>query len=82
MKLDVVSNGIVYMHLFLVALMTIAGFPPIVIYISLLWGAAATWRSLFEGQFVLELPNQWNYRNMIGLGIKIVIFSNNLQFMT
>ena len=42
MKLDVVSNGIVYMHLFLVALMTIAGFPPIVIYISLLWGAAAT----------------------------------------
>ena len=46
MKLDVVSNGIVYMHLFLVALMTIAGFPPIVIYISLLWGAAATWRSL------------------------------------
>lgn len=38
MKLDVVSNGIVYMHLFLVALMTIAGFPPIVIYISLLCG--------------------------------------------
>lgn len=70
MKLDIVSKGIVYMHLFIVALMAFAELPQIMIYTSLLWGASGHMSiPLCEEQFDLELPSIWKYRHLAGLGI-------------
>ena len=70
MKVDIVSKGIVYMHLFLVALMAFAGFPQIMINTSLLWGACGHLSiPLCEEHFDLELLSIWKYGNLIGLGM-------------
>ena len=70
MKIDIVSKGIVYMHLFIVALMAIAGVPQIMLYTSLFWGACGHMAiPLCEEQFDLELPSIWKYRHLLGLGL-------------
>ena len=77
MKVDIVSKGIVYMHLFLVALMAFAGFPQIMIYTSLLWGACGYMSiPLTEEDFYLEIPALWKYRHLLGLGVCYMISLN------
>ena len=71
---DIVSKGIVYMHLFFVALMAFAGLPQIVIYSSLLWGFCGHMAiPLCEEQFDLILPTIWKYRHLLGFGIVYTI---------
>lgn len=75
MKVDIVSKGIVYMHLFVVALMSFAELPQIMIYTSLLWGACSHLAiPLCEEQIQLELPNTWKYRHLVGLGFIVLFF--------
>ena len=62
------------MHLFIVALMAIAGVPQIMLYTSLLWGACGYMSiPLCEELFDLELPNIWKYRHLFGLSIVYTI---------
>ena len=83
MMVDIVSKGIVYMHLFFVALMAFAGLPKIVIYTSLLWGACGHMAiPLCEEQYYLELPSIWKYRHLFGLGVVYTLLLNNIQSMT
>ena len=70
MMVDIVTKGIVYMHLFIVALMAMAGSPQILLYTSLLWGACGHMAiPLFEEFHNLELPSIWKYRILTGLGM-------------
>ena len=74
MKVDIVSKGIVYMHLFIVALMAIAGVPQIMLYTSLLWGACGHMAiPLCEEQFDLVLSSIWKYKHIIGFGLACCI---------
>ena len=74
MMVDIVSKGIVYIHLFIVALMALVGLPQIVIYTSLLWGFCGHMAiPLCEELYYLELPSIWKYRHLIGLGIVYTI---------
>ena len=74
MTVDIVSKGIVYMHLFIVALMAMAGVPQIMLHTSLLWGACGHLAiPLCEEQFDLELPSIWKYRHLLGLGVCYMI---------
>ena len=66
---DIVSKGIVYIHLFLVAMMAIAGLPQILIYTSMLCGVSGYLSiPLCEEQIQLEPPIGWKYRHLLGLG--------------
>ena len=79
MKVDIISKGIVYMHLFIVALMAFAGFPQIMINTSLLWGFCGHMSiPLCEEKFDLELPSIWKYRNLVILGIVCFLNLGNL----
>lgn len=70
MKVDIISKGIVYMHLFIVTMLALAGFPQIIIYTSLLWGACGHLAIPLCEEFLnLELPSIWKYRILIGLGM-------------
>ena len=70
MMVDIVSKGIVYIHLFLVALMAFAGTPRILLYTSLFWGACCYMSiPLCEEQYYIELLSLWKYRHLIGLGM-------------
>ena len=70
MVVDIVSKGIVYIHLLMVALMRMAGFPQIVIYTSLLWGFCGYMSILLtEDPFNLELPSIWKYRHLVSFGV-------------
>jgi len=74
MKVDIVSKGIVYMHMFFVALMAFAGLPQIVICTSLLWGVCGHMAiPLCEEQYYLQLPSIWKYKNFVGLGFAILL---------
>lgn len=74
MMVDIVSKGIVYVHLFLVAIMALAGFPHILIYTSLLWGACGHMAIPFcEEQFDLRLPSIWKYRHLTGIGVVLLL---------
>lgn len=82
MMVDIVSKGIVYVHLFLVAIMALAGFPQILIYTSLLWGACGHMAiPLCEEQFELVLLNVWKYRHLAGFGVVYILLLDNLQFI-
>ena len=73
---DIVSKSIVYMHLFFVALMALAGFPQIVIYSSLIWGACGHMAiPLCEEQFDLKLPSIWEYKHLAGFGVVYTLFA-------
>ena len=75
MKVDIVSKSIVYIHLFIVTLMAIVGFPQIIIYISLLWVTCGHMSiPLCEQQLDIQLPNIWNCRNLAGLNVLCPLF--------
>ena len=74
MKVDIVSKGIVYIHLFIVALMAFAGFPQILIYTSLLWGVCGHMSiPLCEEQYDWELSSIWKYKHLVGISIILSI---------
>ena len=74
MMVDIVSKGIVYMHMFFVALMAFTGTPRILLYTSLFWGFCAHMAiPLCEELSDMELPRIWKYRHLIGLGIVYTI---------
>lgn len=65
------------MHLFIVALMAMAGTPRILLYTSLLWGVCSFLAiPLCEKQFDLELPSIWKCRHLFGLGVCYMISLN------
>ena len=70
MTLDIVTKGIPYLHLAIVAVMVFAGVPRIFTYTALIWGGCAIMSiSLTEEDINLEIPTLWRYRHLFGLGI-------------
>ena len=83
MTVDIISKGIVCIHMFLVMMMVFAGFPRILIYTSLWWGVSGCLSiPLCEEQFNLVLPNIWKYRHLLGLGLVYTLLLNNMLPMT
>ena len=83
MMVDIVSKGIVYMHLFLVALMAMVGTPQILLYTSLLWGVCSYMSiPLCEEWYFIELPSIWKYRHLLGLGVVYTLLIYNMPSMT
>ena len=75
MALDIVTKGIPYLHMAIVAVMVLAGVPRIFSYTALIWGACAIMSiPLTEEQFDLELPCIWKYRCLVGLGTVFILF--------
>ena len=75
MKLDIVTKGITYLHLAIVAAMVFAGVPRIFSYTALVWGACAIMSiPLTEEESYLEIPALWRYRHLFGLGVCYMIF--------
>ena len=65
MALDIVTKGIPYLHMAIVAAIS---------YTALIWGCCA-WVSipLTEEGFYLEIPALWRYRHLFGLGVCYMI---------
>ena len=83
MMVDIVSKGIVYMHLFIVALMAFVGVPQILLFTSLFWGGCSYMSiPLCEEWYFLELPSIWKYRHLFGLGIVFTILLMDMSSMT
>jgi len=74
MTLDIVTKGIPFLHMVIVAAMVLAGVPRIYSYTALIWGACAIMSiPLTEEGFYLETPSLWRYRHLFGLGICYMI---------
>lgn len=74
MTLDIVTKGIPYLHMALVAAIVLAGVPRIFSYTALIWGACAIISiPLTEEEFYLEIPALWRYRHLFGLGLCYMI---------
>ena len=74
MTLDIVTKGIPYLHLAIVAVMVFAGVPRIFSYTALIWGGCAIMSiSLTEEDINLEIPTLWRYRHLFGLGVCYMI---------
>lgn len=74
MTLDIVTKGIPFLHMAIVAAMVLAGVPRIYSYTALIWGACAIMSiPLTEEGFYLETPSLWRYRHLFGLGVCYVI---------
>ena len=74
MTLDIVTKGIPYIHMAIVAVMVLSGVPKIYSYTALIWGSCV-WVSipLTEEGFYLEIPALWRYRHLFGLGVCLMI---------
>ena len=69
MTLDIVTKGIPFLHMAIVAAMVLAGVPRIFSYTALLWGACGIMSiPLTEEEFYLEIPDLWRYRHLFALG--------------
>lgn len=74
MTLDIVTKGIPYLHLAIVAAMVFAGVPRIFSYTALIWGACAIISiPLTEEEFYLKILALWRYRHLFGLGFCYMI---------
>ena len=74
MALDIVTKGIPFLHMAIVAAMVLAGVPRIYSYTALIWGACAIISiPLTEEEFYLEIPALWRYRHLFGLGVYYMI---------
>jgi len=74
MALDIVTKGIPFLHMAIVAAMVLAGVPRIFSYTALLWGACGIMSiPLTEEEFYLEIPALWRYRHLFGLGVCYLI---------
>ena len=74
MKLDIVTKGIPFLHMTVVAVMVLAGVPRIYTFTSLIWiGCAIMSIPLTEEEFYLEIPALWRYRHLFGLGVCFMI---------
>ena len=74
MTLDIVTRGIPYLHMAVVAAMAFAGVPRIFLYTALIWGGCAIMSiPLTEEEFYLELPSLWPYRHLFALGFCYMI---------
>ena len=62
MTLDIVTKGIPFLHMAIVAAMVFAGIPRIFSYTA-----------LTEEEFYLEFPSLWRYRHLFGLGVCYMI---------
>ena len=75
MALDIVTKGIPFLHMAIVAVMVLSGVPRIFSYTALIWGSCA-WLSipLTEEGVYLEYPSLWPYRHLFALGVCFLIF--------
>ena len=74
MALDIVTKGIPFLHMAIVAAMVLAGVPRIYSYTALIWGACAIMSiPLTEEEFYLEPHSLWRYRPVFGLGVYYMI---------
>ena len=74
MTLDIVTKGIPFLHMAIVAAMVLAGVPRIYSYTALIWGACAIMSiPLTEEDFCLEIPALWRYKHLFGLGVCCMI---------
>jgi hypothetical protein len=74
MKLDVVTKGIPFFHMSVVAVMVLVGVPRIFNYTSLFWVYCAIMSiPLTEEELYIEVPPLWQYRHLMGLGICFII---------
>ena len=74
MTLDIVTKGIPFFHMAIVASMVFAGAPRIFSYTALAWGACAIMSiPLTEEESSLELPASWPYRHLFALGVCYMI---------
>ena len=74
MTLDIVTKGIPFLHMAIVAAMVFAGVPRIFSYTALIWGVCATMSiPLTEEGFSLKLPALWPYRHLLSLGVCYII---------
>ena len=74
MTLDIVTKGIPFLHMAIVATMVFTGAPRIFSYTALVWGCCAIMSiPLTEEEFSLELPALWPYRHLFALGICFMI---------
>ena len=75
MTLDIVTKGIPYLHMVIVAVMVLSGVPRIFSYTALIWGSCV-WVSipLTEEGFYLEIPDLWRYKHLFGLGVCFLFF--------
>ena len=74
MMLDIVTKGIPFLHMAIVAVMVFAGVPRIFSYTALIWGVCAIMSiPLTEEEFYLEIPDLWRYRHLFALGFCFMI---------
>ncbi len=74
MTLDIVTKGIPFLHMAIVAAMVFAGAPRIFTHTALVWGVCAIMSiPLTEEEFYLEIPALWRYRHLFALGICYMI---------
>lgn len=74
MKLDVVTKGIPFLHMAVVAVMVLAGVPSIFTYTSLFWVYCTIMSiPLTEEELYLEFPLLWRYRHLFALGACFLI---------
>ena len=74
MKLDVVTKGIPFFHMAVVAVMVLAGVPRIFTYTSLFWVYCTIMSiPLTEEELNIEVPPLWRYRHLLALGTFLVI---------
>ena len=74
MALDIVTKGIPFLHMAIVAAMVLAGVPRIYSYTALIWGACAIMSiPLTEENIYLKIPALWRYKHLFGLGICFMI---------
>ena len=77
MTLDIVTKGIPYLHMAIVAVMVLAGVPRIFSYTALIWGVCSYMSiPLTEEGFYLEIPALWRYRHLFGLGVCFMILQS------
>lgn len=70
MKLDIVTKGIPFFHMAIVAIMVFTGVPRIITYTSLLWVYCTIMSiPLTEEELYLEFPPLWRYRHLFALGV-------------
>ncbi len=74
MKLDVVTKGIPFFHMSVVAVMVLVGVPRIFNYTSLFWVYCAIMSiPLTEEELYIEVPPLWRYRHLFALGVFFLI---------
>ena len=74
MTLDIVTKGLPFLHMAIVAAMVFAGVPRIFSYTAMLRRVCAILSiPLTEEEFYLEFPSLWRYRHLFGLGVCYMI---------